>query len=207
MTEENVPEDEQNNSNEDQNKDSEQEAEQSEASLQRESGDDNTLFVEIPAEKYQNLQEKAKEHEELVDKLRQTRADFDNYRKRMKKKREEDKKYAIQKFIRKIVPVLDDFDQAMPDEEEIKDENTALAEGIRMIRKKFLGYLQEEGVSVIDETGVPFDPNRHEASGMIEDESVDQQTVKHIQRTGYTLHDRVIRPAQVLVAQPPSEDE
>lgn len=186
---------------------SQQEAESREedASLQKESesDDENTLFVEIPAEKFRRLQEKAKEREELLEKLRKTQADYENFRKRMKKKREEEQKYAVQGFVKKIIPVLDDFDLAIPSNGEEPDNVEGIAEGIRLIRKKFLGYLKDEGVSVIDDSDVQFDPKRHEASGMVEDEDVDQKVVKEIQRPGYKIHDRVIRPAQVLVAKPP----
>ncbi len=166
-------------------------------------GEDNPTFVEIPLSKYKDLQEQVKERDEYLEQLRQVTADYDNYQKRMRRKREEEKKYAAREIINSFIPVLNDFKHALP--EEVEEENADLVQGMRMIYEKLTSTLEEHGVDVINETGVPFDPNRHEATSSIQDADVEQQTVVEVLRDGFQLHDQVLQPAQVVIAQPGSE--
>jgi len=166
-------------------------------------GEDNPTFVEIPLSKYKELQEQSQERDEYLEQLRQVTADYDNYQKRMRRKREEEKKYAARDVISSIIPVLNDFKHALPDE--VDDQNADLVQGMRMIYQKLTTTLEEHGVDVINETDVPFDPNRHEATSSIEAQDVDQQTVVEVLRDGFKLHDQVLQPAQVVLAQPTPE--
>lgn len=167
-------------------------------------GEDDPTFVEIPLSKYKELQEQVKERDEYLEQLQQVTADYDNYQKRMRRKREEEKKYAARDVINSVIPVLNDFKHALPDE--VEEENADLVQGMRMIYRKFTTTLEEHGIDVINETGVPFDPNRHEATSSVEDEEVDQQTVVEVLRDGFQLHEQVLQPAQVVIAQPPSDE-
>lgn len=168
-------------------------------------GDEDPTFIEIPLEKYKTLQEQVTERDEYLKQLRQVTADYDNYQKRMRRKRSEEKKYAAREVINSIIPVLDDFDHALPEDpdEETKD----LVQGMRMIFDKLVNALREQDVEVIDETDVPFDPNRHEAASSVQKEGIDKQYVVEVLRNGYQLHDQVLQPARVVIAQPASESE
>ncbi len=170
-----------------------------------EQDEDATTFVEIPLEKYQDLQEKVQERDEYLEQLRKVTADYDNYQKRMRRKRSEEKKYAARDVIKSLLPVLDDFDHALPDDSEREEED--LVQGMRMIYDKFVEVLNNQGVEQIDETNVRFDPNRHEAATYVENEDVDRQEVVEVLRKGYRMHDQVLRPASVIIARPPEDGD
>ncbi len=170
---------------------------------QREDGE--TTFVEIPVNKYSDLQERARERDEYLDKLRRVSADYDNYQKRMKQKRREDREQAERKVIKNVIPVLDDFNQALPDEEE--EDEDGVIQGFRLIYRKLLGVLEEHSVEQINESNVPFDPDQHEAASFIESEDADRKMVHEIIRQGYRIDEQVIRPARVVVAKPPESNK
>ncbi len=166
--------------------------------------EENPTFVEIPLSKYKELQEKVTERDEYLEKLRQVTADYDNYQKRMRRQRSEEKKYAARDVMNSIIPVLNDFKHALPDEPDEKEED--LVQGLRMIYEKLIQALQEHDLEIINEGGVPFNPNRHEAASVVEDGDVNQKTVKEILQDGFKLHDQVLQPARVVIAQPPSDE-
>jgi len=169
-----------------------------------EQGEGDRTFVEIPLQKYQDLQEQAQERDEYLQQLRKVTADYDNYQKRMRRKRDEEKKFAARDVVKSVLPVLDDFDQALPDEDGEQDE---LVTGMRMIYDKLVDVIEEQGAEQIDETGVAFDPNCHEAVTYVEDEQADGQEVAEVLRKGYRMHDQVLRPARVVIAKPPQSGE
>ncbi len=167
--------------------------------------EETTTFVEIPLDKYQSLQEKAQERDDYLEQLRKVTADYDNYQKRMRRKRSEEKKYAARDIVKSLLPVLDDFDHALPSKSE--EQENELVQGMRMIYKKLVEVLNEQNVEQIDEEQVPFDPSRHEATTYVEDEEVDREEVAEVLRKGYQMHDQVLRPARVVIARPPQEED
>jgi len=123
-------------------------------------------------------------------------ADFDNFRKRSEREKADFYKYAVGSVLKDILPVLDNFDRALDHAEE----GDEFHKGVLLIYKQLFEALQKNGLKPIDETGVHFDPNIHEAVIREEDDSVPNHTVTAVLQKGYFLHDRLIRPALVKVA-------
>ena len=136
------------------------------------------------------------EAQQFKDRYLRTLADFENFRKRSEREKKDFYKYAMADVLKDILPVLDNFDRAL-DHAEQGDE---FHKGILLIYKQLFDALQKHGLTTIDESGVKFDPNIHEAVLREEDPSVPSHTVTGILQKGYYLHDRLLRPAMVKVA-------
>lgn len=137
-----------------------------------------------------------KENQDLKNRYLRTLADFENFRKRSEREKEDFRKYALANTMRDLLPVLDNFERALEHAEEGDD----FHKGVLMIYKQLFDGLQRNGLRPIDEAGVHFDPNIHEAVIREEDASVPNHTVVAILQKGYFLHDRLLRPALVKVA-------
>jgi len=140
---------------------------------------------------------------EYLDALQRERASFINYRRRTDQERAELTQYATSNLLKKLLPVVDDFDRALAaiPAEERKDNRWV--EGVELIARKLHAILEQEGVEPIEALGQPFDPNLHEAVAFEEnpDGSGDHQdTVSDVFSKGYKLRDRVLRPAMVKVS-------
>ncbi|HWG91516.1 MAG TPA: nucleotide exchange factor GrpE [Candidatus Thermoplasmatota archaeon] len=139
--------------------------------------------------------------EEMKERLLRMQADFDNTRKRLRREQEESRKFAAESLIKNLLDVLANFDRATADTSASAE---SLREGLTLIARQFRGVLEKEGVSPIEAVGKPFDPAVHEA--ILREPTADQAegtVVREFER-GYTLHGKVIRPAKVSVAAPPS---
>ncbi len=123
-------------------------------------------------------------------------ADFENFRKRADREKADFFRYATSNVLKDVLPVLDNFDRALDHAEE----GDEFHKGVLLIYKQLFDVLQKHGLKVIDESGVHFDPNIHEAVVREEDPSVPNHTVVAILQKGYFLHDRLLRPALVKVA-------
>ena len=130
-------------------------------------------------------------------------ADYSNYKRRVDDERETVARFANALLISKLLSVLDDFDRAL--ENVPPDTDDAWVDGVRLVERKLRNVLESEGVTQIEATGLPFDPNFHEA--VVHEETADHPdnpVIDELQR-GYLLHDRVLRPALVRVANNPKE--
>jgi len=132
----------------------------------------------------------------LQDRVLRTLADFENFRKRSEREKQDFFKYALAETIKDILPVIDNFDRAL----EHAEEGDEFHKGVLLIYKQLVDLLQRHGLKPIEESGVHFDPNIHEAVVREEDTSVPNHTVTAILQKGYFLHDRLLRPALVKVA-------
>lgn len=130
-----------------------------------------------------------------ADRDLRNQAEFENYRKRVRREAEEEKKYASQRLVEDLLPVADDLTRAM---ESAKGSEEPIVAGVRMVLQRFRTALERHHVREIEATG-PFDPHRHEAVAQIPSDAP-AGTILQVARTGYLLHDRVIRPAQVVVS-------
>ena len=162
---------------------------------------DAALSPEAIAE-LQTLAAKGREHWEM---LLRTTADFDNFKKRAARERQDAVKFANESLLQKLIPILDTFDMALSAAANAK-EGTAqsLQTGVSMILSQFRSVLTEAGLEEIDATGKPFDPNFHEAVSQQESADVAEGHVLQQLRRGYKLKDRLLRPATVIVAKKPS---
>lgn len=133
---------------------------------------------------------------EFRDRYLRTLADFENFRKRSEREKADYFKYAMAGVIKELLPVLDNFDRALEHAEEGDD----FHRGVSLIYKQLFDVLKRHGLRIVDEAGLRFDPNIHEAVVTEEDPSVPSHTVVAVLQKGYFLHDRLLRPAMVKVA-------
>lgn len=153
-------------------------------------------------EKLAQEQEKANEQiEEQKDKYLRLSAEFDNYRKRTMKEKAELILNGGEKSISSILPVIDDFERAIKTMETAKDVK-AVKEGVELIYNKFMATLAQNGVKVIETKDQPLDTDYHEAIAVIPAPSEKQKgKILDCVQTGYTLNDKVIRHAKVVVGE------
>ena len=134
----------------------------------------------------------------LEQQVKTVTADFFNYRQRTTKERSETRKHATEDVIVSILPVLDNLDRAL---DAASSEDTAgIIKGVDMVRRQFVGVLENLGVSIIKTQGEKFDPALHDAAGTenVEDPELDGKVIAE-RLKGYRTKDRVLRPAQVIV--------
>lgn len=142
------------------------------------------------------------ENAELSDSLLRKTADFDNYRKRMLREKDEFAAYANRELLLDIVGIIDDFERAIRSADESHD-FTAFHDGIVMIEKQFISMLERKWKLVrFDSVGQEFDPQRHEAMMTEQSPDLDEPVVVEDFQKGYMLHDKVLRPAKVKVSMP-----
>ena len=140
---------------------------------------------------------------EYLDALQRERAAFINYRRRTDQERAETVQYASANLLKKLLPIVDDFDRALaaiPEDERKKNKWVA---GVELISRKLHNVMEQEGVEPIDAAGQPFDPNLHEAVAFEDNAEAGndkhEDTVSEVFSKGYKLRDRVLRPAMVKV--------
>ena len=154
--------------------------------------------VSLKKEEYECLKKAAAHAEELKDKYLRAHAELDNAQKRFGREREGFVKFANESLLSEILYVVDNFDRALGHMNNTKGADSVL-DGIKMIQKQFHQLLERNGVKRIEAIGKKFDPQLHEAVGHVEgDEKNDGIVVEEVQ-AGYTLNDRLLRPAAVKV--------
>lgn len=132
-----------------------------------------------------------------------TAADFSNYKRRTEEDRRAADLFANAVLLTRLLTVLDDFDRALANVPE--DAHESWVEGVRLVERKLRSLLEAEGVTPIEAVGQPFDPNLHEAVVHEETtEAPDNTVIGEVQR-GYLLHERVLRPSLVRVANNPGK--
>ena len=130
-------------------------------------------------------------------------AELDNFRKRSRREAEEERRYAALPLIRDLLSVMDNLDRALEAAEK-SQQASGLVEGVKMVAIQFTTYLEQHGCRKIPAIGLPFDPHQHEAIAQEPSSELAAGYVTRIARNGYQLHDRVVRPAQVLVSTGPA---
>ncbi len=145
------------------------------------------------------VEEKEKEAKEQYDRLLRVAADFDNYKKRASREKEEWAKFANEDLIKAILPFIDNLERAVNHSEKSKDIES-LVEGTKLTVQQLLQALGKFGVSPIDCLGKPFDPAVHEAMLLVETDRHKPNHVVEEFRRGYLLNDRLLRPATVSVS-------
>jgi molecular chaperone GrpE len=159
----------------------------------------------ISPEQLEELKAGAAKAADHWERLVRTTADFDNFKKRAAREKQEAIRFANEGLIEKLVPVLDNFDMALTAVQNTgTDSAQSLQAGISMIFQQLKGVLTEAGLEEINATGQKFDPNWHEAVSQQESKDVSEGQVLQQLRKGYKLRERLIRPATVIVAKQPS---
>ena len=146
------------------------------------------------------LAEVERERDEYLDDLRRSHADFENYRKRVMRESASQLQAGKASVASSLLEVLDDLDRTLQAAAESDD--TALAKGVELVASKLVRSLQGDGLERIDASGVPFDPNEHEAVQQLDaEEPTETPRVAQVLRPGYRIGDRVLRAAMVVVEQ------
>lgn len=143
----------------------------------------------------EKLQAEVEEHKQ---RLLRTQADYDNFRRRTMKEKEELGKYASAKLITELLPVIDNFERALgsaPDLPEV----ASYAKGVDMIFRQLEGILKAEGLSPMESVGTPFNPEFHQAIMQVDSDEYEEGDVVEEVQKGYILKDKVLRPAMVKV--------
>ncbi|KAJ0251347.1 GrpE protein 2 [Hirschfeldia incana] len=177
-------------------------------------------LVKLVAEKEELLSVKEEEIKQMKDKVLRTYAEMENVMDRTRRDAENTKKYAIQNFAKSLLDVADNLGRASSVVKESfskldTTEDSAgatpllktLLEGVEMTEKQLAEVFKKFGMVKYDPINEPFDPNRHNAVFQVPDASKPEGTVAHVLKSGYTLFDRVIRPAEVGVTQGGESEE
>lgn len=162
---------------------------------------EETQATETPHQEFEELK---KQHEELNNKLLLLAADYDNYRKRAHKEKEESARYSISKFASEMIDVLENLYRAEDsiNTEEL-DANPTLKQiftGVELTKKSLLDVLTKHGIVRVYPLGAPFDHNFHQAIAEVPSTTHQNGEIVQVIQAGYLLHDRLIRPALVAVA-------
>ena len=143
------------------------------------------------------------ERDEAIDRWKRAAADFDNFRKRALREREEYVTFANERLVKELLPILDDLERAL---DAVGDHQEAtVEEGVRLVHRSLASLLERNGVKQIDTEG-KFDPHVHEAL-LSQPSDAEEGSVIDVVQKGYTIGDRVVRPARVVIAAAPPEQE
>jgi molecular chaperone GrpE len=146
------------------------------------------------------LKKTAAERDEFKDKYLRGLAEIDNFRKRMKKEKDEFQKYVLTEFLLDLLQIYDNLERAL----KVKslENEKGIVSGVEMIRRQFLELLKKNQVHEIDALGKPFDPAFHEALSKEERQGVSAPVVVEIYQKGFTYNDKLLRPVLTKVATP-----
>lgn len=133
------------------------------------------------------------------------RAEIDNMRRRVNQDVEKAHKFALEKFSSALLPVIDNLERALLLTDKNNPELIATIEGIELTLKSFLDTVNKFGIEPIEEEGVPFNPDIHQAMSAIESPDVKPNHVLNVVQKGYILNGRLLRPAMVMVSKPKQE--
>ena len=159
----------------------------------------------VTAEQLTELKEEAARADENWERLLRTTADFENFKKRAAREKQEAIKYANEGLLQKLLPVLENLDMALAATQAARPEaGQSLQAGVEMICQQLRSVLAEAGLEELDALGKPFDPHLHEALSQKETPDVPEGQVLQQLRKGYKFRDRLLRPASVVVAKQPA---
>jgi len=147
------------------------------------------------------LKRVVKERDEIKDKYLRNLAEVDNFRKRVKKEKEEYYQYALGEFLLSLLPIIDNLERALKIKNAALDEKSILS-GVELIYKQLIDLLKKSNVEEIESLDQPFDPNYHQALSKIEQEDIDQPLVVEVYQKGYRYHNKLLRPSLTKVAIP-----
>ena len=151
----------------------------------------------------QLIEELTADRDDFKDRLLRKQAEFENYKKRTDRERSDFVKFAASELMGEVLSVVDSFELALAGGDSEGGEARAVRQGFELIYKQLLDNLKRCGLEPIEVKGLPFDPNVHEAISTQPGEGAPEGTVIGELRRGYLLHGKLLRPAMVIVAQPP----
>ncbi|MFC2146265.1 nucleotide exchange factor GrpE, partial [Acidobacteriota bacterium] len=169
-------------------------------------------------EKNDLLEEVKEERDEYKDKYLRNLAEIDNFRKRVKKEKEEYQKYVLSEFLLDLIQVYDNLERALkaktPAQKDhsvltllVSEDENSIISGVQMIYKQFSDLLKKYNVVEIDALGKHFDPNVHQALSKEEREGINEPIVIEVYQQGFMYNDKLLKPTLVKVAIPKEEEE
>ncbi|MEO1972250.1 MAG: nucleotide exchange factor GrpE [Pirellulaceae bacterium] len=138
--------------------------------------------------------------EEAEQRALRNQAELENFRKRVYREMAVERQYSEESLLRELLQVVDNLDRAYQAASDDSSENTGILQGMQMVRQQFLAVLESHHCKRIEAQGAPFDPNFHEAISQSPHDEIPTGHVIQVVVEGYVLHDRVLRPTQVLVS-------
>lgn len=167
--------------------------EPSETDAETDEDSDNALAAaKSEAEKYRDMALRAE-------------AEMQNLRRRSERDVQNAHKFGAERLIQNLLPVVDSLEKAVEASQQAETaEDDPQLEGLKLCLKLFTDVLTKEGIEVVDPLGQPFDPNVHEALSMIENPDMEPNSVMAVIQKGYRLHERLVRPAMVMVSKSPA---
>ncbi len=170
----------------------------------RAEGDESSETQETPAEQTDSadaLEAALEQVESLKDQALRAAAEAENARRRAARDVENAHKFALEKFVGELLPVLDSLEKAVESSSSAEDEQAAaIAEGVQLSLKMFVDVMTKMGVTQLDPSGEPFDPQQHEAMAMVPNPDLEPNSVMDVMQKGYTLNGRLVRAAMVVVS-------
>lgn len=160
-------------------------------------GEESTDPVEEMESRLESLEQEAKENH---DRFLRASAEFENYKKRAAREMNDFRKFANENIVKAMLPVIDNLDRAIESSGEAQKSVSSVVEGVNMTKKEILKVFEQFGVMPFESLGESFDPGFHQAVMQEESEDhPDNTVIKELQK-GYMMHDRLIRPAMVIVS-------
>ncbi|RIE04477.1 nucleotide exchange factor GrpE [Cohnella faecalis] len=167
---------------------------QAEPNLDEEVAEVEVIEADSLADEYK------RQAEENHGRYLRAQADFDNFRRRTQKEKEELAQYASLKLVNQLLPVVDNFQRALQTSGGENGEAGTFAKGVEMIYRQLFEVLENEGLKKMEPVGQPFDPEHHQAIMAVESDEHEEGIVVEVVQSGYWLKDKVIRPAMVKVS-------
>ena len=158
---------------------------------------------DIQCKANENVQDLLAEIESLRDKVLRAEAEMQNVRRRADRDVENAHKFGLERLVQQILPVVDSLEKAL---EAKTNQDDPVIQGVELTFKLLQDLMSKESINVIDPLGEPFDPNLHEAMSMIENRELEPNSVFAVVQKGYTLNERLVRPAMVMVTKAPNEE-
>jgi molecular chaperone GrpE len=176
------------------------------------SGSPDKMTIELLSQELQDLknlyEEKLKESEELGEQPLRLQAEFENFRRRSLKEKQESLKFGHQNLVKDLLSTVDNLERALEHgSQKAGAEVKGILDGVELVHREILGALAKHGVSEIEAEAQVFDPSVHEAMGQIPNRDVPPNTVLQVLQKGYVIHDRMLRPSRVIVSREPAPDE
>ena len=170
------------------------------------------MTIELLSQELQDLknlyEEKLAESEEQGGQHLRLQADFENFRRRSLKEKQESFKFGHQNLVKDLLSAVDNLERAVEHAaQNAGPEVKGILDGVELVHREILGALAKHGVSEIDASGQVFDPAFHEAMGQLPNGEVSANTVLEVLQKGYVIHDRMLRPSRVIVSREPTHDE
>jgi molecular chaperone GrpE len=154
----------------------------------------------VSEELLQELEEAKQKAQESWDKFMRTQAEMDNLRKRAERDITNAHRFALEKFVNELLPVMDSLEQGLQVSDNAGESVAAMREGMQLTYNMLLKAVEKFGVVQLNPVNEPYDPHQHEAMAMVDVSNAEPNTVVQVIQKGYSLHGRLVRPARVIVA-------